>query len=333
MLWTTALWGGPAETGPRVVGVTPPSRSRRRSSTSDPFPALGLAGEAIPISTGSAELVVESDGSVLLLVNGVPSSHLDPDPDHLVFEYMRWMRTAMRCWNLEHRRDDAAHGGVGDRADGGTGPASAGGASSRGRHQLSIGHLGGAGCALPRTLAHDWPGARQIVVELDALLAEHVRTWFSLPRSPQLRIRVDDAAHALEDWREDRFDLLTRDVFAGDATPSALTSVEAARHAHRVLVDDGLYLANCASRPGSRLLADELTTLSSVFAHVGAIAEPAHLKGRRRGNCVLLASDAPLPVGLDRALRSDPVAVRLAAGEEAARIAAPGTVLDGSARS
>ncbi|WP_193636292.1 spermidine synthase [Brachybacterium subflavum] len=296
--------------------MTPPPRGRRRSSSEAPFPGLGPVGEAVPISTGSAELVVESDGSVLLLVNGVPSSHLDPDPDHLVFEYMRWMRTAMHCWILERRAGDGADGA---------------GSSRRGL-ELAVAHLGGAGCALPRTLAHDWPRARQIVVELDALLAEHVRTWFSLPRSPQLRIRVDDAAHALEEWREDRFDVLTRDVFAGDRTPSSLTSVEAARHARRVLADDGLYLANCASRPGSRLLADELTTLSSVFAHVGAIAEPAHLKGRRRGNCVLLASDAPLPASLDRALRSDPVAVRLAAGEDAARIAAPGAVLEGGAQ-
>jgi hypothetical protein len=294
--------------------VTPPSRGRRRSSSAAPFPELGPVGEAIPISTGSAELVLESDGSVLLMVNGVPSSHLDPDPDQLVFEYMRWMRTAMRCWVLERRDDEGADGG-----------------STRARPDLSIAHLGGAGCALPRTLAHDWPRARQTVVELDALLAEHVRTWFALPRSPQLRIRVDDAARALADWREDRFDVLTRDVFAGDRTPDSLTSVEAARHAHRVLVADGLYLANCASRPGSRLLADELTTLSSVFAHVGAIAEPAHLKGRRRGNCVLLASDAPLPLGLDRALRSDPVSVRLASGEDAERIAAPGRVLEGGA--
>jgi spermidine synthase len=272
----------------------------RRSAPSVPFPDLGPGGEPIPISTGTAELVVESDGSVLLMVNGVPSSHLDPDPDHLVFEYMRWMRTSLRCWAQEHRGGDDA---------------------------LQIGHLGGAGCALPRTLAHEWPRARQIVVELDALLAEQVRTWFSLPRSPQLRIRVDDAARALADWREGRFDVLTRDVFAGSSTPDSLTSLQAARHAHRVLAGDGLYLANCASAPGTHLLADELTTLGEVFAHVGAIAEPAHLKGRRRGNCVLLASDSPIPASLDRSVRSDPVAVRLAVGAEAARIAAPGRVL------
>lgn len=276
----------------------------RRSAPSVPFPDLGPVGEAIPISTGTARLELETDGSVLLEVNGVPSSHLDPDPDHLMFEYLRWMRTATLCWVRERRE---------------------------GADALQLAHLGGAGCALPRTLAHDLPRARQTVVELDALLAERVRVWFSLPRSPQLRIRVDDAARALESWREDRFEVLTRDVFAGSTTPSSLIGLEAARHAHRVLVPDGLYLVNCASTPGSRLLADELTTLQQVFSHVGAVAEAAHLKGRRRGNCVLLASDAPLPEELDRALRSDPVAVRLAVGDDVARIAAPGRVLGAEA--
>src|SRR5690625_7907616 len=60
------------------------------------------------------------------------------------------------------------------------------------------------------------------------------------------------------------------------------------------------------------MLADEVATLCTVFEHVGVLAEPAHLSGKRRGNCVLLASAHPLPEGIDRVLRSDPVSVRLA---------------------
>src|SRR5699024_5526332 len=71
-------------------------------------------------------------------------------------------------------------------------------------------------------------------------------------------------------------------------------------------------LANCAAPPGTGLMADEVATLSAVFPHVGVIAEPAHLSGKRRGNCVLLASRRPLPEGIDRDLRSDAVSVRLA---------------------
>lgn len=295
---------GSARTVPgrgRPAAYSGPVSSRDRGRRRDlPFPDLGPLGKPVPISTGVASLGAESDGGVLLEVNGVPSSYLHPDPEHLVFEYMRWMQTATELWDQERESD----------AD------------------LQIAHLGGGGCALPRAFAHRWPRSRQTVVEIDALLAEHVRTWFSLPRSPQLRIRVGDAAEVLTNWREDRFDVLVRDVFAGDRTPDALTGRTAAGHVARVLRPDGLYLANCAAPPGTRVLADELAALTELFDHVDVIAEPAHLRGKRRGNCVLLASRAPLPVGLDRALRSDAVSVRLAGTDTVRGLAGSGVARD-----
>ncbi|GAA1488524.1 spermidine synthase [Brachybacterium sacelli] len=271
-----------------------PRRERVRHA---PFEHLGPLGAQIPISTGTARLTLENDGSVLLDVNGVPSSHLHPDPEHLVFEYMRWMLLAIDLHlDLEEGRAP------------------------------QLAHLGGGGCSLPRAIAARHPRSRQIVVELDELLADQVRTWFDLPRSPQLRLRVDDAMDALASWREDRFDVLVRDVFAGATTPEALTSLRAAEHAARVLRPGGLYLANCAAPPGTGLIAGEVATLSAAFAHVGVIAEPAHLSGRRRGNCVLLASDGPLPPGIDRALRSDAVSVRLAQPAQVQALARAGRV-------
>ncbi|MEO2095989.1 spermidine synthase [Brachybacterium paraconglomeratum] len=274
---------------------------RRDRAPRAPFDSLGPLDTAIPISTGTARLTVETDGSVLLDVNGVPSSHLHPDPEHLVFEYMRWMLQVIDL-HLEESDEERA---------------------------AQLAHLGGGGCSLPRAVASRHPRARQIVVELDALLAERVREWFDLPRSPRLRLRVDDARAALADWREDRFDVLVRDVFAGSVTPPELIGLAAVRDAARVLRPGGLYLANCAAPPGTRLLADEVATLSAVFSHVGVIAEPAHLTGKRRGNCVLLASQRPLPDGIDRALRSDAVSVRLARQDRVLALARAGTVLGG----
>ncbi|OFT66398.1 hypothetical protein HMPREF3159_00145 [Brachybacterium sp. HMSC06H03] len=274
---------------------------RRDRAPRAPFDSLGPLDTAIPISTGTARLTVETDGSVLLDVNGVPSSHLHPDPEHLVFEYMRWMLQVIDLLLEESDEERAAQ----------------------------LAHLGGGGCSLPRAVASRHPRARQIVVELDALLAERVREWFDLPRSPRLRLRVDDARTALADWREDRFDVLVRDVFAGSVTPPELIGLAAVRDAARVLRPGGLYLANCAAPPGTRLLADEVATLSAVFSHVGVIAEPAHLTGKRRGNCVLLASQRPLPDGIDRALRSDAVSVRLARQDRVLALARAGTVLGG----
>lgn len=271
--------------------------ARTRSRDQASFPHLGPLDAPIPISTGQARLSRENDGSVLLEVNGVPSSHLHPDPEHLVFEYMRWMLVTIdQCVGR-------------DRAEG-----------------LQIAHLGGGGCSLPRALAARYPTARQIVVELDGMLAERVREWFDLPRSPRLRIRVEDAAQALASWRDARFDLLVRDVFAGATTPRELTGLTAARHADRVLREGGVYLANCAAPPGTGMLADEVATLSRVFARVGIIAEPAHLSGKRRGNCVLVASQAALPEGVDRALRSDAVSVRWARTAQVRALAEAGRV-------
>lgn len=154
-----------------------------------------------------------------------------------------------------------------------------------------------------------------------------MRTWFELPRSPRLRIRVDDAAEALAAWREDRFEVLIRDVFAGDRTPAELITLETAHQADRVLRPGGIYLANCAAPPGSGMIAAEIATLAEVFAHVGVIAEPAHLGNKRRGNAVLLASQEPLPEGVDRALRSDAVSVRLAPRDQVENLRRSGQVL------
>ena len=281
-----------------------PRRDRSRRAA---FTRLGPLDTPIPVSTGTARLSVENDGSVLLDVNGAPSSHLHPDPEHLVFEYMRWMLLVID----RHLAELPA-------------PAPSGGASVA---AAQLAHLGGGGCSLPRAVAARHPRTRQIVVEIDELLAQQVRDWFDLPRSPQLRLRIEDALGALTSWRADRFDVLVRDVFSGTLTPEELITVEAAAHADRVLREGGIYLANCAAPPGTGLMADEVATLSAVFPHVGVIAEPAHLSGKRRGNCVLLASRRPLPEGIDRDLRSDAVSVRLARRPQVEALARAGRVL------
>src|SRR5690625_7037216 len=66
---------------------------------------------------------------------------------------------------------------------------------------LNVVHLGGAGCALPRAMAELWPRSRHLVAEIDAKLAEYVRSWFDLPRAPRLRIRTSDAREALQSLR------------------------------------------------------------------------------------------------------------------------------------
>jgi hypothetical protein len=226
---------------------------------------------------------------VTVLVNGVPSSHLDlADPTRLEFEYMQQMAAVL---------DRTAEPGA----------------------PLRVLHLGAAGCTLARYVHATRPSSHQLAVELDATLAELVRTWFDLPRSPALRIRAGDARAELERRPDASADVVIRDVFAGDTTPDHVRTVEFTAQVARVLVPGGVYLANCADRPPLESARAEVATLRAVFRDVIAIAEPAQLKGRRYGNLVLAGCDTEGLLGsahLARAIRSLPAPTRVLHGDE-----------------
>ncbi len=243
----------------------------------------------MPIATGTAELTRERDDpdGVTLLVNGVPSSHLDlADPSRLEFEYMQQMAAVV------------------DRLPAGP---------------VVAVHLGGAGCALARALHAARPGSRQLAVELDPVLAELVRRWFDLPRSPALRIRAGEARAELERLPDASADVVVRDAFAGDGVPAHLMTREFTAQVARVLRPGGVYLANCADRPPLTLARGEAATVADVFPHVAVIAEPGVLRGRRYGNVVVAAGRDPeilASPALARALRTLPVPARLVVDEE-----------------
>lgn len=246
------------------------------------------------IDTGTVELVVDraAPRTVTVLVNGVPSSHLDlDDPAWLEFEYMQQMAVL-----VEHLT----------------------------RGALDVVHLGAGACALPRAIAARRPGSRQLAVDLDAALLARVREWFDLPRSPELRLRPGEARDVLATLPDARADVVVRDVFAGDSTPEHLCTLEAVAEVMRVLRPGGLYLVNCADRPPLARARAELAALRAHAREVALVAEPAQLKGRRYGNLVL-AAVRPGPdedrtcmrdPSLVRALRSLPVPVHLRTGTE-----------------
>ncbi|WP_245993266.1 spermidine synthase [Xylanimonas allomyrinae] len=220
----------------------------------------------MPIDTGTAEVLPDPDHSarMTLQVNGVPSSYLDlADPGFLAFEYMQQMN-AVVCATT-------------------SGP-------------LRALHLGAAGCALARCWDAERPGSRQVAVDIDARLVVLVREWFDLPRAPRLRLRADDAARAVASAAPGSYDVVVRDVFAGDATPEHLVTGETAEHVVKALRPGGIYLVNCADRPPLARVRRELATLAAAFGpdavaegRLALVAEPGILKGRRYGNLVLAA--------------------------------------------
>ena len=235
----------------------------------------------MPTSLAVAELQVR-DGGVLLLLDGTESSWIDlGDPTHLDFEY--------------HQQMDAALGALW-----GEGP-------------LRAVHLGGAGCALARAWDASRPGSTQTAVEVDAVLADRVRQWFDLPRSPRLRIRVGDAAQVVPHLRGGQWDVVVRDVFAAGRVPPRCATTEFLAACRAALAPRGLYLANVACPPRERAGAD-LARTREVFGGVLVVGEAAVVRRRRPGNLVVVARAEPLTPreaqAVERAVRRLPLPVR-----------------------
>lgn len=252
-------------------------RSGRRPATGGALPD-DLAGTH-PVDTGTAVVTADADGQGWLLeVNGVQSSHIAADPTRLDFEYMRWIAAI-----------------VADRYDL-DGP-------------LRVLHLGAAGCALPRYLAAVAPASRHVAVEIDAALADLVRSRFDIPRAPVVRIRVGDARAVTEALTPESRDLVVVDVFAGARTPVHLTTVEFVDAVRRVLRPGGLMVMNVADTRDLAYARRQIATVADRFDHLLLVADPAMLKGRRYGNVVVAASDDPLPASpaLVRRLLADAV--------------------------
>jgi spermidine synthase len=280
------------------------------------------------VRLGSAELVPDLDrtDSWLLFVDGVPQSGVDlADPGYLEFEYVR---------RIGHVADLAFPPG----------------------EPLHALHLGGGALTLPRYLAHTRPGSRQLVAELDDTLTGLVRERLPLPAGHRIRVRAADARAVAESVRAASYDLVIGDVFAGAVTPPHLTTAEFAAATARALRPGGVYAVNVAAGPspaggtaprgprdGLDAARSAVATIRSVYSQTCIIAEPSVLRGRRRGNLVIFASDGPLPeAALSRAAAADPFPARLVAGEELRRFTAgapvvtdaalaAGTAVDGAA--
>ncbi len=297
-----------------MVGV---ARTSRRSTGAQPSQEPAPTG-AFDTSTGAAELVGDpaDPTRATLFVNGVPSSPVFTAPAgnllDLEFEYLQHLAAILGSDLL-----------AGEGAP------------------LSVLHLGGGACALARHLDAARPGSRQVVVEVDAALAQRVRELVDLPRAPAVRLQVGDARTRLATRRDASADAIVRDAFAGDTTPRHLATREFMADVARVLRPGGAYLANVVDRtgaPAGASLRDELATAADVFggsAHVALVGEPAVLRSRRYGNVVLVASPVPLtaPGGLERVLRGGPAPAHWVPGAELEQMIASAHVIHDEAYS
>jgi spermidine synthase len=252
-------------------------------------PNRGPTAGEWPVETGTLAFVPDGDGrnGWTVVVNGVPSSHVDlDDPLRLDFEYMRW---------------------TGDLLDVLAPPGEA----------LRVTHVGGAGCSLPRYVAATRPASVQVVLEHDPAILDAVRAAFGLRSGRRLRLRAADGREGLAELADASQDVLIRDAFSGAAVPEHLRTRGFVREVLRV-IGDGVYVANLADVPPMANSRTEAATALAEFRHVALAAEPAQFKGRRYGNVLLVASQRPLPL--------EAFGRRLASGAVRARLLGPGEV-------
>lgn len=216
-----------------------------------------------PVDTGEVEIREDAySAGYEVFINGVPSSHIAEDPLDLQYEYMRWIA----CGVEDFLTLDAPR----------------------------LTHLGGGFCTLARYFAHSFPRSKNTVVELDSSMCALARELVDLPRAPRLKIRAGEARSVVETFYPHSRDVIIRDVFAGSTTPNNVATVEFYQLCQHSLSPGGLFVANCGDHSTLQLAKAELSGLLEVFAHVAVIADPPMLKGRRYGNMILFASDAPL---------------------------------------
>lgn len=238
----------------------------------------------------------QTPGSWTLYVDGTPQSHVELErPEWLGFEYVR---------RIGHAADLVRDAG----------------------EAITAVHLGGGALTLPRYVVATRPGSRQQVVELESELVDLVREHLPLPRGAQLRIRHGDAREVLAKLPgglDGAVDLAVVDIFSGARTPAHVTSAEFYELIAPRLAPGGIVAVNVADGAGLAFARSQAATLGHVFAHVAIAADPSMLKGRRFGNVVMYASNAPLPFDeMPRRLASDPAPAKLVEGDELRRFIA-----------
>ena len=242
-------------------------------------------------SVGTLELVPDRAraGGRLLLIDGLSHGYVDlDDPTHLELDYVARIGAALEV--LVPRGTAAA-----------------------------VLHLGGGAFSLPRFLASTRPQARQTVIERSAAVIRLAEQHLRLRRTERMTVITGDAAREIDRLGDASFDLVLGDAFVGTDTPPALATPTFALDVHRVLRPGGAYLLNVVDQPPWPVAAEQAQILRARFAHVIAFGGREVVRGKRSGNLLFLASDAPLPEeALGRRLAGGPHPAELATAERMA---------------
>lgn len=217
--------------------------------------------ETVELADGTMAELIRRDGGWILQIGGIRQSHVTAPGEPPALATTRWLIAAL----------------------GGS------------RVRTTLAHLGGGLMTLPIAVAAANPDARQVVVELDRVLAAIATDRIGLPDHVSVQVAdarawLDASTHRSE-WGPGSCDAVVIDVFAGGRIPAAFTSAECFTSARTMLTEGGVLLINSVAGGGLTFTRRELATLRAEFAHVAMIVQGSALHGMRFGNAVLIASD------------------------------------------
>ena len=135
------------------------------------------------------------------------------------------------------------------------------------RRILMIGLGGGSA---PKRMWRDFPELELEVVELDPVVRDVAYRFFELPRSPRLRVTVEDGRRYLQ-RNSERWDAIMVDAYFSDALPFHLTTVEFLELARSRLNPGGVIVSNVigsVAGEGSKLFRSMYKTYRAVFPTV-----------------------------------------------------------------
>lgn len=212
--------------------------------------------------SGLAELLLDAENpdGVLLRVDGVDQSYVDlADPTHLEFDYVQVLAAALESFAP-------------------AGP-------------LRVVHIGVGAGTLARYVAATRPGSRQLLVDSDSALVEGLRERLGLARIPGAKLRVGDGRDQLAALAG-HTDVIIVDAFTGDRPAPRLGTAQA--YEQLAATGTPLVLVNVSDGPGTMNLRRQSVGALASFTDVLAAAPTSVLRGRRRGNAVLVAATTPL---------------------------------------
>jgi spermidine synthase len=162
------------------------------------------------------------------------------------------------------------------------------------RNVLFIGLGGGSA---PKRIWRDFRDVEVQTVEIDPAVVDVAYRWFALPRSPRLKVEVEDGRRYLQK-NDRRWDAIVIDAYYADSLPFHLATHEFLELVRERLTPGGIVVANVIGAlegPDSKLFRSFYRTYRSAFPSVAVHPVDLQRDAQSIRNIILAAGDPAVP--------------------------------------